>query len=56
MIATAKTPASRLAALLIPDAAPERSVGTAFITAVVSGETITAMPTAKRIAETDLPL
>src|SRR5512138_2222699 len=43
--ATASTPARRLAALLIPDAAPDLLPGAAFITAVVNGETAIDIPT-----------
>jgi hypothetical protein len=54
--AMASTPASRLAALLTPEAAPERASGTEFITAVVSGETTIAMPTENRRTGTRTPI
>ena len=43
-IATANRPAAREMALFIPDAIPTRFSGTAFMTVVVSGATLTAMP------------
>ena len=54
--ATATSPASRLAALLMPDAAPERSSGAEFITVVVSGDTTAAMPSAIRMTGANTPI
>ena len=52
----ARTPAIRLAALLTPEAAPERASGTEFITAVVKGETTIAMPTEKKSTGRSTPI
>ena len=43
-MATASRPATLAAALLIPEATPDRCFGTALITVMVSGATLTAMP------------
>src|SRR5262249_42340720 len=43
-IATASRLPTDATALLMPDAAPVRAGGTAFITPVVSGATVSAMP------------
>ena len=44
MTATASSPAARDTALLMPEAVPARFTSTAFITVVVSGATLTAIP------------
>ena len=43
-MAMARTPATRATALLIPDAVPAWRCATEFITTVVSGATVTAIP------------
>ena len=49
MRATASRPAARDTALLMPDAVPAWRTSTAFITVVVSGATLTAIPSPSTI-------